>query len=435
MTAPQDIPKVLKNTAELTYDTFLRDILTSLGKSSSALDKWKPLHSSDNTVGSSTDRPIKDIGHVGERLLHQHLLPGKELDVLQTTIMNDIHDSLSWDRVSWDPSVLSSVKSKQLSLMDWTRGVLIAAATHAFFGNCLLEIDPNLFHSFAAFEASSWKLNFGYPWILSRDMHAAKDTLISAFTQYLELPKEERRGSSSLINSLENEMRQLAISAKDIATIILPVYWVINANTYKLCFWMMAYILYDCTLLNELRQEISPTLEGSTTGLECRLEQHCPRLKAVYYEVLRLTASTSTIRNVLHPINLGEKTLRRGVSILIPYRQFHMNESIFGKEPQKFDPKRFLDNNLNKDPCFRPFGGGRTYCPGRILAQREILTFVALAIHRFDLNLCGEGKKHGSMVRGALPRFPRIDKQKVCLGIMEPIRGDDLTIMVRKQEV
>lgn len=52
----------------------------------------------------------------------------------------------------------------------------------------------------------------------------------------------------------------------------------------------------------------------------------------------------------------------------------------------KFDANRFLANTgLSKSPSFRPFGGGTTYCAGRHVARRELLTFVALMVYRYDI--------------------------------------------------
>ena len=189
----------------------------------------------------------------------------------------------------------------------------------------------------------------------------------------------------------------------------------------------MAYILYDPRLLAILRDEISPAVSENTPGLEYRLEQECPRLRAVYHEVLRLTASSSTVRGIQCRTEIGDRILAAGANILIPYRQLHLNPEIFGKNADQFDPERFLRNKtLSKNPSFRPFGGGRTYCPGRYLAEREILTFVALALHRFEIGIttrkfCGE------------IRFPRIDREKFCLGIMEPMKGEDLIIDVTRR--
>ena len=197
---------------------------------------------------------------------------------------------------------------------------------------------------------------------------------------------------------------------------------------------MMAYILYDQTLLSTLRDETSPAVSENSPGLEYRLEQGCPRLRAVYHEVLRLTASSSTVRGIQSVTEVGDKVLGAGANILIPYRRLHLNQDIFGSNADQFDPERFLRNsNLSKSPSFRPFGGGRTYCPGRYLAEREILTFVALALHRFDIRITASRSHHGDKARNVIPRFPRIDKKKFCLGIMEPIEGDDLILDIMRR--
>lgn len=198
----------------------------------------------------------------------------------------------------------------------------------------------------------------------------------------------------------------------------------------------MSYILSNPTLLTTLQNEVHPAVSEATTGLEYRLEQHCPRLRAVYFEVLRLASSSSTVRGIMQPTDIGDKTLETGASILIPYRRLHLNPEIFGENAEDFDPERFLrDPSLSKNPNFRPFGGGKTYCPGRYLAEREILTFVALAIHRFDIRIATGAPAQAYKTGVALPNFPRMDKKKFCLGIMEPVKGDDMIVDVRPRAV
>ena len=203
----------------------------------------------------------------------------------------------------------------------------------------------------------------------------------------------------------------------------------INANAYKQCFWMISHLLSHRESLAALREEISPVVRVGPCGLEYRLEQQCPRLKAIYLETLRLTASSSTLRGVISTTQIGHQILQRGARVLIPYRQLHMNRDIFGDDADQFNPDRFLLNkDLSRNPSFRPFGGGKTYCPGRYLAEREVLTFVALAVTRFDIDLAEAGLAL-SQNRG----FPRADTKKFCLGIMEPVKGDDLILDIRER--
>lgn len=111
-----------------------------------------------------------------------------------------------------------------------------------------------------------------------------------------------------------------------------------------------------------------------TTDLESRLER-CPRLEAVFNEVVRLTSSSSSIRNVTSLTEIGGKLLHKGTKVLIPYRQLHLNEDIFGADLLHFNAERFFTNKeLARSSSYRPFGGGVTYCPGRFLARREVIT-------------------------------------------------------------
>lgn len=224
----------------------------------------------------------------------------------------------------------------------------------------------------------------------------------------------------------------------------------INANAYKGCFWTMAYILFDPTLLAALRAEIDPVFATAGPGaknLESRLE-NCPLLEAVYLESLRLTSSSGTVRAVRQTTTISaDMTLQQGTTIIIPYRELHYNPSVFGANAETFDAGRFLRNKeLKRSPSFKPFGGGTTYCPGRYLARREVLVFVAVLIHRFDISLSSSSSSYSDRVssgekgRGisthpSQQRFPRIDTKKIALALMDPVAGDDLLVDVRPRAV
>ena len=229
------------------------------------------------------------------------------------------------------------------------------------------------------------------------------------------------------------------------------------SNAYKLCFWMVAYLLFDSELYDAIKAECdsvmnaiainSPTTVESgnpdLTGLEARLEKDCPRLMSFYHEILRLTTSSTSIRTVKSPISLtgGTHILPPAAKVLLPLRQLHFDKSVFGPNADDFDPDRFLrDPKLSTSPSFRPFGGGSTYCPGRYVARYEVLSFIALILTRLDVRL-SQGKDGGSgsgskTSRGRekreRPGFPRLDSKKPTLGMMMPLAGDDVRVEVRK---
>ena len=156
----------------------------------------------------------------------------------------------------------------------------------------------------------------------------------------------------------------------------------------------------------------------------------CPNLAAAYNETLRVTASSSSVRTVVHPTELHGKTLSPGKVVLIPYRQLHCNADAFGSDFSQFRPERFLlDKDLSRNPNFKPFGCGTTICPGRFLAQREVVAFVAFLLHRFELSLAQS--KEAESDSAEHPPFPKIEDMKPCLGIMGPARGEDVMLFVR----
>lgn len=204
----------------------------------------------------------------------------------------------------------------------------------------------------------------------------------------------------------------------------------INGNAYKLCFWVLTHILHDPSLLASTRTEAISAVRscaGSPNILVAELDK-CPHLNAVLNETLRITSSSSTIRNVVDSFTLGGKRLRKGTKVLVPARQLHLDDRAFGVDAKLFDAERFLrKKDLVRSSNFRPFGGGTTFCPGRFIAKREVLTFVALVLARFEPSL-------PKPENGATVPFPQIEDGKPCLGIMGPRLGWDTTVHLQKVE-
>ena len=188
--------------------------------------------------------------------------------------------------------------------------------------------------------------------------------------------------------------------------------------------------MYDQEVLDKLRNEVAPAVCGEEVDLD-HLLNNCTYLDAVYNEVLRITASSSSVRTVTAPTLIHGKLLSPGKVVLIPCRQLHFDERHFGSNALQFKPERFLqDKDLSRSPSFKPFGGGTTYCPGRFLAKREVVTFVALFLCRFEVCLGPLGDDLATKP-WSLPSFPKIEEMKPCLGIMGPAKNEDVKIHVR----
>jgi cytochrome P450 len=193
---------------------------------------------------------------------------------------------------------------------------------------------------------------------------------------------------------------------------------------------MLAEIVNDESLrtaiMDELAPLISPECKPKLSPGELATQlQHCEILNSVYNETLRLKASSTSVRYVMEDTQLGRFKLRKGRQMVIPYRQQMLNESTFGKDYASFNSQRFLnDPGLVKNPHYRPFGGGATLCPGKALAQKEVLTFVALALGKFQAQLSVRKEPGKSSV-------PRMNTWTPCIGIMGPV-GEKLCVTITK---
>lgn len=189
---------------------------------------------------------------------------------------------------------------------------------------------------------------------------------------------------------------------------------------------MTCQILYDPKLRRRVEEEIAPHMSKdlSPSGLQDQLDT-LPLLNAIYYETLRTTASSISVRDVLEDCIIRNTKLQKGSRLVIPFRQMLLDENVFGPDAEAFNPDRFLHNpELAKDPSYRPFGGGVTFCPGRFVAQQETVTLVALLLSQFRIALSNSDQT-----------LPVPDETKPCLGIMPLANGTDVLVTIRERFV
>lgn len=185
----------------------------------------------------------------------------------------------------------------------------------------------------------------------------------------------------------------------------------------------MSYILLDQTLYASIRKETLPAVQDGDLNLQY-LANECPLLRSVYLEALRLRKRDLAFRKVEYDTEIGGKLLRGGNFAIVPVCQLHGNEEVFGSDAINFRPERFLkQGDLTSSPAYRPYGGGRTYCPGRFFAMQEVFGFVALQIHRFDVQLALPGQG-----------IPVPDESLLTLGVSRPVPGSDIWVTLSNKE-
>ncbi|KAI8943914.1 cytochrome P450 [Xylaria longipes] len=155
-----------------------------------------------------------------------------------------------------------------------------------------------------------------------------------------------QRGDAWFTKAIENECRALGINRRDMARFMTTVY-LVSTNTRKAAFWLMYHLLKNPS------------------------------------------SNWASARVVTQDTIIGKHLMRKGNRILIPYRFLYFNGAVFGEHVERFPPGRFEGqvNTLTRRASWRPFGGGKTMCPGHFIAKRETLMFVAMVLQRFDVEI------------------------------------------------
>lgn len=129
---------------------------------------------------------------------------------------------------------------------------------------------------------------------------------------------------------------------------------------------MIAYIIYHRKLIDVIRTETAPAFDECGQANFRWLNESYPQLEAIWNETIRVTAFSASVRHVTTDTIIGGKTLRTNDRLMIPYRQLHFDEEVFGHDVYQFRHERFLKNQtLHKSSSWRSYGGGVTMCPGR----------------------------------------------------------------------
>ncbi|KAE8350519.1 cytochrome P450 [Aspergillus coremiiformis] len=428
ITKPEDVAEAYRNTATLSFNEFVQAMMRACGNSEFCVQAmYTPLPKDKDGFPNPHGKPLATLA----RHMHMNqLYPGDHLDFLEHQFMAWFDPRLTSDGLREEcPYAVTATSPSNgivLPLMEWCSDYFTRAGQRAYFGPAMDAIDPTLPATFIVFDELSWQVLYQYPDFLATEMKSARDTIQRALKKYIQIPQRERNGDAWFTKAMENEMRALGINEDDIATMLVTIYWGINTNTRKAAFWLLTYILNNGPeYINLVRKETLPAFQNKPIDLEY-LHDHCPHLDAMWNETIRLSAYSASVRFVTSDTVIGGKILRKGNRLMIPYRPLHFDESTFSLQypVNEFRHERFLQKskNLTRSDNWRPFGGGTTMCPGRYVAKRSVLLFVAMLLQRFNVELVTK-------------RIPEPEEGKPVLGIMSVKEGEDVLVRVWSREV
>lgn len=136
------------------------------------------------------------------------------------------------------------------------------------------------------------------------------------------------------------------------------------------------------------------TTSNALTFLVHQIEQH-PEVKsrilesdeylnAVIKEGLRLYPPVWAIsREALQDVEIGDLLVSKGDTVFISIYAMHRHKD-YWENPESFNPDRFLEKGVNKNPAYLPFGKGSRFCIGNHLANLEMM-IVLKQLYRFNL--------------------------------------------------
>lgn len=425
ITGPDDVAAAFRNNTSLNFDGHLNELLVNFNFKGEALKlAWHVPQPGDSCY--LPENPVNpqqlSLNRLTEEVYRKQLLPGEKMDVMCKVFITALENSLRWD--SLDSTTLFQKENRKLvSLRKICQNTMVDAATRSMFGSHLHQIEPDIVQHMLKFNQFVWMIFFRYPEALGSPASAPRKKIIDALKIFISLPEEERSEQAWAIKTVLAAQEIVGIDLQSRASVILLIYWAANSNEYNISFWILSHLLFNESLLRLVRAETEAAWQNGRMDIKY-LCANCPNLTDIFYEALRLNGGAMVSRKVLEPTTIGGKILQPGNSVIIPSRQLHKNEAVWGENVNDFDAFRFTkDKGLARHSSFRPFGGGVTYCPGRILAKEEVFGFIAILLHRFNIRLAELPEANGEK-----QIFPQLDDSTPALGITGPVKSMDVVV-------
>ncbi|RYP21122.1 hypothetical protein DL765_002411 [Monosporascus sp. GIB2] len=420
--------EVYRNSETLSFEEFVQGLMRINGNDETTI---KAVYSPLPVDKAGFPNPHGDsLGVLAQRMHAHQLHPGKNLVALQKLVKAWIDGHLNLaDLVKFPSAVSKGQKSIEVPLYWWCSEAFIQLGQDVYFGKTLSKVDPVLPAAFLTFDELIWKMLYRYPGFLSTDMTTARNQVISSLNKYFQIPQSEREGDIVwLVTAMEDEMRAIGVEGENLAVVVFHLYLAINTNTRKTAFWLLCYLIYHPSLLAAFSAETAAAFGPDGELVDPFMIQdpsRCPLVDSVWHETLRMSGWAASVRLITADTIIGGKRMNKGNRVMVPHRLLHFDEGVFGAEPYKFRPERWMQkrsedgtSSLARSPSWRPFGAGKTMCSGRFLARFSVTTFVATLLRRFDVQLVGN------------PPFPNADEGRPVLGTMSVKEGCDITIKI-----
>ncbi|XP_064600805.1 cytochrome P450 2J6-like [Liolophura sinensis] len=149
--------------------------------------------------------------------------------------------------------------------------------------------------------------------------------------------------------------------------------------------WALLYMINYPAVQTKVRAEIHSVIgRGRFPTMADR--KHMPYMEATLMEVQRCADITplSVPHAASQDTSLAGYAIPKGTIIMTPLISLHKDPQVW-KDPEVFDPSRFLDSdgNIVKSDNLLPFSAGKRVCLGESLARMELFLFLTSMLQRF----------------------------------------------------
>ncbi|KAG9450869.1 hypothetical protein H6P81_010834 [Aristolochia fimbriata] len=173
--------------------------------------------------------------------------------------------------------------------------------------------------------------------------------------------------------------------------------------------WALAFLIHEKQIQDKLYKELISREYGKEGGLRLEQVSKMKYLHGVVKESARLRpiAPLGIPHKAVKDTTLMGKRIEAGTTVMVNlYAVLH--DPAVWKEPDRFHPERFLENNINggegegvwkedvaataMEKSFLPFGAGRRICAGMELAKPHVALTLGNLVKAFEWSSAIEGE-------------------------------------------
>ncbi|MGE3333752.1 MAG: cytochrome P450 [Rhodospirillaceae bacterium] len=227
----------------------------------------------------------------------------------------------------------------------------------------------------------------------NRDFKTAVDFLQGVVSRII----EERRAKPSVRDDLLSILMDArdadtneAMSDRQLRDEVMTLMLAGHDTTATMVAWALLMLTQHPAHLERMRDEADMVLAGRIP--EAGDVKTLDYTKRVIQEVARLRPSFWWFARVaINDDNIAGQPIKAGTTVFISQYLIHTLPNVW-EDPEKFDPDRFLPDQISGRSKFAyfPFGAGPRVCIGSGFAMMEMQFALAMIFRRFDLEITSE---------------------------------------------